>query len=71
MVQWLRALPALPEDLGSIASTHMAAHTICRTHPTFASDLCTYTHTPYTHTNSEHISSTTVLVGNTRIIYIK
>jgi hypothetical protein len=26
MVQWSRALAALPEDLGSIPSTHMAAH---------------------------------------------
>ena len=26
MAQWLRALPALPEDLGSIPSTHVAAH---------------------------------------------
>lgn len=26
MVQQLRALTALPEDLGSIPSTHMAAH---------------------------------------------
>ena len=25
MAQWLRALVALPEDLGSIPSTHMAA----------------------------------------------
>ena len=26
MAQWLGALTALPEDLGSIPSTHMAAH---------------------------------------------
>ena len=26
MAQWLRALTAPPEDLGSIPSTHMAAH---------------------------------------------
>ena len=26
MVQWLRALAPLPEDPGSIPSTHMAAH---------------------------------------------
>ena len=26
MAQWLRALTALPEDPGSILSTHMAAH---------------------------------------------
>ena len=26
MAQWLRALAALPEDLGSNPSTHMAAH---------------------------------------------
>jgi hypothetical protein len=26
MTQWLRALTAFPEDLGSIPSTHMAAH---------------------------------------------
>ena len=26
IVQWLRALTDLPEDLGSIPSTHMAAH---------------------------------------------
>ena len=26
MVQWLRALAALPEDPGSIPRTHMAAH---------------------------------------------
>jgi hypothetical protein len=27
MAQWLRALAALPEDPGSIPSTHMTAHT--------------------------------------------
>ena len=26
MVHWLRALTAVPEDWGSIPSTHMAAH---------------------------------------------
>jgi hypothetical protein len=26
MAQWLKALDALPEDLGEIPSTHMAAH---------------------------------------------
>jgi hypothetical protein len=26
MAQWLRALPALPKDMGSIPGTHMAAH---------------------------------------------
>ncbi|EDL81322.1 rCG31500 [Rattus norvegicus] len=26
MAQWLRALAALPEDLGSIRSTHMVVH---------------------------------------------
>ena len=26
MAQWIRALAALPEDPGSIPSTHMAAH---------------------------------------------
>jgi len=26
MAQWLRALDALPEDLGSISSTHKEAH---------------------------------------------
>ena len=26
MAQWLRALPALPEDPGSIPRTHMVAH---------------------------------------------
>jgi hypothetical protein len=29
MAQWLRALAALPEDLGWIPSTHMVATTIC------------------------------------------
>ena len=29
MAQWLRALAALPEDLSSIPSNHMAAHTLC------------------------------------------
>jgi len=31
MVQWLKALAALPEDWGSILSTHMAAHNHCLT----------------------------------------
>jgi hypothetical protein len=26
VAQWLRALTTFPEDLGSISSTHMAAH---------------------------------------------
>ena len=29
MSQWLRALAALEEDLGSISSTLMASHTVC------------------------------------------
>jgi hypothetical protein len=33
MAQWLRALAALPEDPGSISSTHMAAHNICNSCP--------------------------------------
>jgi hypothetical protein len=27
MAQWLQALAVLPEDLGSVPSTHTAAHT--------------------------------------------
>jgi hypothetical protein len=30
MVQWLRVLNALPEDLGLVLSTHMASHNCSR-----------------------------------------
>ena len=32
VAQWLRALAALPEDPGSIPSTHMTAHNVCSSH---------------------------------------
>ena len=49
MAQWLRALAALREDLGSIPSTHKAAHSCPRRLATFfwppwALHACVYGH---------------------------
>jgi hypothetical protein len=54
MVQWLRALGVLPEDLGSIPSTYVAAHNCNskRSNPT-------YRHTWRQNTNAYEIKINT------------
>jgi hypothetical protein len=54
MAPWLRALAALPEDLGSVPSPHMAAHNHLNSSPSKFGPLLANSGTHLVHKHNMH-----------------